>query len=119
MIISMNSGPAHRRFVFSLRMMFVLLTLLAVLSAWTAVQLNWIKERHAFLAEISGRAGVVRASDEVVNRMTPQQAPWSLRPFGEPAIGLIVLTPYQDQEWHWRRRAENLFPEAACVAQER
>ena len=118
----MDKQPAHptrsRWTRFSLRTLFVLVT---ALCCWLGYQLNLIRERHALLAEMLGqtdidaRAGVVTAANESVNHITPTIAPWSLRLFREPAIGLIAVTPHQETEWKWHSRAKRLFPEAVCI----
>ena len=87
-----------RRFRFSLRTLFVTMTVLGCGIAWMAYQLHWIRQRHAFLQR-----------DHVVS-YPPVQAerllPWSLELFGESQQFLIGV-PFEDLD-----RARELFPEA-------
>jgi hypothetical protein len=62
-------------FRFSLRTMFVLVTVLCVVLSWSAYQLNWIRQRHDFL-----KNDRVATHDTYKNN----KAPYCLRLFGEP-----------------------------------
>ncbi len=42
----MADSPKHRRLRFSLRTLFVVVTVAACIVGWTAYQLNWIRQRH-------------------------------------------------------------------------
>lgn len=43
--------PRRRWFRYSLRTMFVVVTVLAMILSWVAYSLNWIRQRHALLSE--------------------------------------------------------------------
>ena len=58
---------------FSLRTLFVLVTIICICAGWVAYQLNWIRQRHEFL----------QAHDISDLCFNPQPAPWHLRIFGE------------------------------------
>jgi hypothetical protein len=90
--------PHYRCFRFSLRTLFVTVALAAVPLGWVAYQLNWIRQRHAFLE----RAGVVQYPPVAVDRPLP----WSLRLFGESQQFLIGVQ-HEDLEL-----VQQLFPEA-------
>ena len=82
---------------FSLRTLFVLVTIIGVGAGWVACQLKWIRNRHAFveahlMESIWFNAGT---------------APWQLRLFGECGYGIPVF--FVDQRY--LQQAENLFPE--------
>jgi hypothetical protein len=87
-----------RRFRFSLRTLFVTMTVLGCGIAWMAYQLHWIRQRHAFLQR------------EHIVTYPPVQAerplPWSLKLFGESQQFLIGAPPDELD------RARELFPEA-------
>ena len=94
----MPTPPTRRWFRFSLRAIFVTLALAAIPLGWVAYQLDWIRQRHAFLE----RAGVVQYPPVAVDRPLP----WSLRLFGESQQFLIGV-PQEDLEL-----VQQLFPEA-------
>jgi hypothetical protein len=89
-------------FRFSLRTLFVLVTLIAVWLGWS---LNWIRQRHAFLRD--RRAFVFGIDPDAV---TP--APRFLWLFGEDGAEYVKLTS-EDQSAYVR--AKELFPEAIVV----
>jgi hypothetical protein len=116
----------RRSFRFSLRTLFVVVT---VFACWLGYQLNWIRERHAYLSKADAffagaplapsrfRWNVTMADDPDLQRWSasvglPARAPWSLRIFGEPAVAMIDVT---DEEFaqDWVKRGRRLFPEAA------
>ena len=84
---------------FSLRTLFVLVAIVSVPLGWMAYQLNWIRQRHEFL---DGRE--VQSFMDIMT--LPAPLPWSLRFFGEPAHGFVVVAPEYVQE------AARLFPAA-------
>jgi hypothetical protein len=85
---------------FSLRTLLVLIALISIPMAWTAYQLNWIRQRHEFLRQY------IKSPMEVA----PAAAPWQLRFFGEDGIvGLYDVPP------EVRERADKLFPEAKAI----
>lgn len=81
----MSEGPAKRRwFRWSLRTLFVVVTVLGIFLGCTAYNLNWIRQRHAALS--SGRfSGVAYKTADGV------RAPGLLWLFGEPSYSGIVI----------------------------
>lgn len=109
----MTPGPHRRWFRFSLRGLFVVVTLFALLSAWMVYQLNWIRQRHQALDWLNSSEGSWCAPS-LVGARTQVSAPWGLRLLGEQGIvgvgmdvkqfaGPVPYTPMQLQR---------LFPEA-------
>jgi hypothetical protein len=94
-----DAKPKRRRFRFSLRTLFVLVTIVGV---WLGFQLNWIRERHEFLR----RPAVSEDSSILDDSACPTKAPWELRLFGEPPIKVIVVPSAMTEE------AGRLFPES-------
>jgi hypothetical protein len=87
---------------FKLRTLFVIIALLSVPMTWVAYQLNWIRERHKFLASIE-----YHVEPGYVYDPPKGDVPWTLKLFGEqPAVGLIRIEASQLEY------AERLFPEA-------
>jgi hypothetical protein len=95
-----ETKPKRRGFRFSLRTLFVLVTIAGVAAGWVAYQLNWIHQRHEFgkshnLAIVMWQAGL------------NVRAPWSLRLFGEPAAVYLLKVPDL-----YLQEAKALYPEA-------
>jgi len=111
----------RRRFRFSLRTMFVLLTILIAPLAWLTVQVKWIRDRHD--AQFWIRCDWSGQNDPRAIPFLPHRtyflicdAPWSLRLLGETGMQRIELNgnpkpgaPYT------RTQLEALFPEAEFV----
>jgi len=106
----------RRRWSFSLRTLFVVVTLAA---CWLGWQLNWIRDRHAFLE----KQGIIKSdgvhvsyfqSDELHGDLLPlaRKAPVSLRIFQEPGVALIQIIAPEDVADTWGNYAAKLFPEA-------
>jgi hypothetical protein len=95
-----ETKPKRRWFRFSLRMLFVLVTLVGVVAGWVAYQLNWIRQRREF--SNSHHIGII-----VWQSGLDTKAPWSLKLFGEaPAVYLLNVPDAFLQE------AKVLYPEA-------
>jgi hypothetical protein len=122
--------PARkRRWSFSLRTLFVAVTVLCV---WLGYELNWIHQRHALLARRETMfAGLTRRmadlppdgwqiGDRIPVGVPRSPAPWSLRILGEDAIAELDFafcasegqTRPNDREWHEVELCRSLFPEA-------
>ena len=93
------------RFRFSLRTLFVVVTVVCV---WLGYQVNWIRQRHAFLARdgaygtnIQEPAGPWGPASEVT-----VDPPWGLWLLGEKGFGIVVVLPEVESN------AKRLFPEA-------
>jgi hypothetical protein len=95
-----ETKPKHRWFRFSLRTMFVLMTIICVGVAWVGYQLNWIRERHDFL----DRHPQVYGSPRVT------KCPWPLNLFGEKSYQPLVVPTSALEE------AKRLFPESQMAA---
>ena len=103
----------RRWFRFNLRTIFALLTVFGV---WLAVQVNWIRQRHALLGPpehtgvdpsfISRVMSLSGAPDEFETR----DAPWPLRWLGER--GVYALDIRDDMPESEVARIRALFPEA-------
>jgi hypothetical protein len=95
-----ETKPKRRWLRFSLRTLFIAIAVIS--AAWVAYQLNWIRERHAFLerfAEYQPPGAGTGSTGDIIS-------PWPLRPFGEqPRNQLFVPKELLPQ-------AHSLFPEA-------
>jgi len=115
---------------FSLRTLFVLIALFSLPLGWVAYQLNWIRQRHAFLSRPDGWSWTGFLGND-----GPPSAPWPLRIFGETGYAqIIVIIVDQDRtmnehdqpepdssrltpkERNYIERIGRLFPEAHTFA---
>ena len=85
----------RRWFRFSLRTLFILLTLFGV---WLGVQVKWIRDRNQLIEtnRLSTEAGGV--------------APWTIRLLGEPGYATIFVNANYGQSLD--NEVQRLFPEA-------
>jgi hypothetical protein len=108
----------HRRgFQFGLGTMFVVVTAVAILAAWAAYNLNWIRQRHVFLAQPEVFAEFNNSPPSTFNRRGntwPVYAPRGLWLLGERGLVSVWLPP---KFWSPQRQAEaaRLFPEALLL----
>ena len=105
----MTHPVPHRRrwFGFSLRTLFVLVTVLGVFLGWVDVQLKWIRDRHEARSHHDALWTVYSTP---IGPWQPQ-APWRVRIFGESGTATIYLRDEKsDAEL---QRIETLFPEAS------
>ena len=86
---------------YSLRTLFVLVTLIAIPLGWYDYHREWIRRRHEFLT------GKVRYTAPVYDHSS--RCPWQLKLFGEGAINLIRAPTDLQHE------AARLFPEAGLL----
>jgi hypothetical protein len=120
----MTAEPKPRRFAFTLRSLFVVVTLIATVVGGVTYHLNWIQQRHDHLAAQS-----TLVAEYPMNRNTaydfptPVNAPGLLRLIGErgePALELIIRgdCPSPADEL---RKAQRLFPDAQfrCILRTR
>lgn len=91
-----------RWFRFSLRTMFIVVT---VLGCWWGYQLNWIRQRH----EAIGRNENAIACPAVLGK-----APWSLRMLGEQGYSVLYVPVAPSDPVIARLR--KLFPESGIDA---
>jgi hypothetical protein len=103
--LNMPADKARNRFRYSLRTLFVVVTVACLIGGWVAYQLNWIRQRHEFL--LSGNFSVtIRNFDE-----ESKPVPWSLRLFGESRpFGDFFQVPYPEGNPELQR-IRRLFPE--------
>jgi hypothetical protein len=104
-------APQRRRFRFSLRTLFVALTVGGV---WLGYHVKWIRDRHALLDEPNVTASFVPV----------QRAPsWALRLLGERGAHSIFLhyswlsQTLSESDEAQRTLASRLFPEAVVNVQ--
>jgi hypothetical protein len=108
---------SRRRFRFSLRTLFVVVTLLCVVpGGWVAYQLRWIKQRHVMLDRLDVSTGFYYTNVPVPAADPP--APRLLWLFGEQGVRHIVVNvpgpqaPAGANRDDASLRARALFPEA-------
>lgn len=136
----MHDGSNMKRrnfFRFSLGAVFVLLTVLCLVSAYVGYEYRWVRARRAFLADsrLSARVGLVPAGKKVKSLQFPAGS--TTQYHGEPRLLYLfdelkmdsvgVWLDEQDVDWtrklhgfiaanHPRlRHAQRLFPEAIVV----
>jgi hypothetical protein len=102
--------PRRNGFSFSLRTLFVVLTVLAIPLGWLGYQLNWIRRRHD--ARQSG--DLFTSLDDPFKDEHYFAAPFTLRMFGEVGVERITLVRGGSQQEIERIR--RLFPEAQVKA---
>jgi hypothetical protein len=124
LINAMTAAPNRRWFRFSLRTLFVLVTAAA---CWFGYQLNWIRQRHQFMAQATADEASRRHSqwETFGYTMSPIEgnlAPWLLRLLGEKGVSRFtvrVSAPVPDKfnEDDCARilKSQRLFPEAKIV----
>ena len=120
----MSESPKRRWLRFSLRTLFVVVTVLAAFSGWVVYHLNWIRERHQLLARHNATS-----AEQYVNRRArfgdPEPKPFltiapsspsigfGLRLFGETDVSHVrVFILDGGPEGDEIERAARLFPEA-------
>jgi len=93
---------------FTLRGMFVLVTILGVFFGWLGVQVKWIHERRAARIWIAEHQPPPQTSYKMFSR---KLLPWVLRLFGEqPVLSIsVAVAPGEKDE---AERLQKLFPEA-------
>ena len=100
------SKPRRRWFTFSLRTLFVMVT---VISIWLSVQVKWIRDRHAVLEWCKTPVSIFDMQSYGAN------APWSIRILGEPGYGGIIPRGYfkgaRKSPWN-TDTIKSLFPES-------
>jgi len=103
--------PKRRRwFRFSLRTMFVLLTILGVFLGWLTVQFKWIHDRHEAQHWLQSKLNAL-----IINSPS-RSPPWPLKILGEPKVDVIWIPLNESTRLEELKR---LFPEAdVCVGSE-
>jgi len=107
----MSDPTPKRRWSFSLRTMFVVVTIVGPLSGWITYQLNWIRQRNG--GQIDG--SLWKLPDPSSN------APWPLWLFGDFGRDGISQTAEESESRQdmdaERERLRRLFPEAIVTVQ--
>jgi hypothetical protein len=110
-----SNAPKRRWYQFSLRVMFVVVTLASIPLAWAGCSLSWIRQRHEWLEKHDGRADgniVLRTQWWHDDQYAPPPAPGGLWLFGEE--GIWEIHPTSDHAELTKR----LFPEASIIVDE-
>jgi hypothetical protein len=106
----MTAAPRRRWFKFGLRTMFALFT---IVCGWVGYQINWIRERHAFVEEIESSTFDVNFSPAPIEKwVVVPQPPLSLRIFGEQYAPFASLYYWDETPSQLVSNAKGLFPEA-------
>ena len=100
-----EAKPKRRWSQFSLRTLFIVVTLFALMGIWIRGQLKWIQDREAALKSADPNYWM-----SVVN-VQPTPAPLTLRVFGARGIEGIHIIDMEKQPL-LRKKLEELFPEA-------
>jgi len=105
----MNVAPRRRWFRFSLRSMFVAMTLLACLAGWLGRNVKQVREREQMRSVHAERGATVFGWGPPRNR-----PPLVWRLLGATEMGdLIITMPVKDFTEQEFRAAQALFPEAS------
>ena len=119
---------------FSLRTLFVLITLISIPLGWVAYQLNWIRQRHEFLARNTARNALVPASPKlfstyqihhvngIYSRKTAKSLSNFLWLFSEPHHDSIVLAVQIDEQprgFLGNKQLQAMLPKEECELAER
>jgi hypothetical protein len=97
----------RRRWSFTLRTLFAVVTVLSLVTGWVVYHLNWIRERHRKLE--SGNVEFL-AQPTTVPLKSP---PWPLAWLGEGgSMNVLQCFDVSDQE---AAKIQSLFPECSCV----
>lgn len=99
-----------RRWSYSLRTLFVVVT---VFACWLGYELNWIRQRQQAREWLGGQTNSWYAPS-LVGARSQASAPWGLRLLGEQGvvgIGLDV-SPFAGPVPYSRAQLERIFPEA-------
>ena len=111
----MSIQRRRRWFRFSLRTLFVAVTLLAIPLGWLGYSVHWIRQRHAALAASGPAAGWTTQNMgwEGFPLSPERQAPGLLWLFGELGVSRIHIShgPSDKEVAHLK----SLFPEAAIL----
>lgn len=111
----------RRRFRFSLRTVFILVTLLGMALAWLVVQVKWMSDRRYALRYSEHAGDVLPATAVAGPRLGPTPpAPWSIRILGEKGRRAICVVrdskDMTDAQFEAKvERIQRLFPEAEIV----
>ena len=99
-----------RWFRFSLRTLFVVVTLFGV---WLAIQVKWIRDRREFLKATPETRYVFTVSRGALPWRSQPAAPGLLWLFGEPGVNYLSIEAEAGQPF--ADEARRLFPEAEIL----
>jgi hypothetical protein len=113
----MSETPRRRRFQFTLRTIFVVVTLFGLLSTWAAYQLRWVSQRQAFLDQPHLFAEFNNTPPTTINKRGnswPVWAPRGLWLLGDRGVVSVWIPPdaYSHENY---QEAVRLFPEALIL----
>lgn len=97
---------------FSLRTLFALVTIVAVVIWWVCMQLNWIQRRHAAGEQVGYPTLVSFAASERLHPKSQQRPSWPLQLLGEEAVPVLHCHPGSAVK---AEELCNLFPEADII----
>ena len=113
----MTPAPKRRWFRFSLRTLFVVMT---VFACWLGYEINWIRQRHIVVGDTQVQTAryylgvwIDSKTRQSHSRRIYSVAPWPLNWLGEPGYwGVALKQGTSDDEV---ARVRRLFPEAEAV----
>jgi hypothetical protein len=92
---------------FSLRGLFVLVTVLGTILGWLGVQVKWIQDRHAILERQPAAIVVITGLEA--------PAPGMLRLFGEQGVGRILILGHDAASSVLAWQVRQQFPETIIL----
>ncbi len=101
--------PNHRWFRYSLRTLFIVVTVAGI---WLFPKLKWIMDRNAAHAWIGTQAEYWDDMPVSQCAQPGKDAPWQLRMFGESGVKVISVVAYPSAADAKQQELERLFPEA-------
>ncbi len=120
------TAAKHRWFAFSLRTLFLMVTVFGLLSGWLAYHVRWIQQRHELLGRHNPGVSFGHVRQRFENPWGDHEypgeivePPGALWLFGEPGMAHIQISfhpwapgPLNESELEVVRRANRLFPES-------
>jgi hypothetical protein len=104
--------PRRRWFSFSLRTLFVLVTIFGV---WLGLQVKWMQDRHAALDWVKAQEVVWHEIPVSQGAILGRDAPWQLRLLGESGAEQVSVLVENDERAPRQQTLERLFPEAEVL----
>ena len=107
----MTEAPKRPWYRFSVRWLFVVVTLFACCLGWLGYQLNWIRQRHAALAGRNTHAQLVNEPPGMLGLFGEPGFEWIGVSFPPRAGGALTQSELEEIE-----RLQTLYPEAKTIA---